>query len=76
MSLLTYRVLSAMKSIALPPELGSARPKKLRFCLFNLAGKISTHAGSLVLCISKVAEQIVGLIAARARLLALLPQPA
>lgn len=76
MSLLTYNVLSAMKSIALPPQLGSARPKKLRFCLFNLAGKISTHAGSLVLCISKVAEQIVGLVAARLKLLQLLPQPA
>ena len=63
-----------MKSIALPPQLGSARPKKLR--LFNLAGKISTHAGSLVLCISKVAEQIVGLVEARTRLLDLLPQPA
>ena len=76
MSLLTYNVLSAMKSIALPPHLGSARPKKLRFCLFNLAGKIGTHAGSLVLCISKVAEQIVALIAARMKLLQLLPQPA
>ena len=76
MSLLTYNVLSAMKSIALPPQLGSARPKKLRFCLFNLAGKISTHAGSLLLCISKVAEQIVGLTAARTKLLQLLPQPA
>ena len=74
MSLVTYNVLSAMKSIALPPQLGSARPKKLR--LFNLAGKISTHAGSLVLCISKVAEQIVGLVEARTRLLDLLPQPA
>jgi hypothetical protein len=71
MSLLTYNVLSAMKSLALPPTLSSARPKKLRFCLFNLAGKISSHAGLLVLCISKVAEQIVGLIAARAKLLKL-----
>ena len=44
--------------------------------MFNLAGKISTHAGSLVLCICKVAEQIVGLIAARTKLLQLLPQPA
>ena len=76
MSLLTYNVLSAMKSMALPPSLGSARPKKLRFCLFNLAGKISSHAGSVVLCISKVAEQIVGLIAARAKLLELLALPA
>ena len=46
-SMLTYNVLSAMKSIALPPTLCAARPKRLRFMLFNLAGKIASHAPRL-----------------------------
>lgn len=29
----------------LPSKLSAARPKKLRFALFNLAGKTSTHGG-------------------------------
>ena len=76
MSLSTYNVLSAMKSLALPANLSSARPKKLRFALFNLAGKISAHAGELILRISEAAERIVRLLRARARLLALVPAPA
>jgi hypothetical protein len=35
LSLLTYNVLSAMKSLALPSKLSAARPKKLRFALFT-----------------------------------------
>jgi hypothetical protein len=54
LALFTYNVLSAMKSLALPPEFdpgkspkgdGAARPKKLRFSLFTLAGRIVEHAG-------------------------------
>lgn len=71
LSLLTYNVLSAMKSLALPSHLSTARPKKLRFALFNLAGKIASHAGDLVLRISAAAERLVGLLDARQRLAAL-----
>ena len=35
LSMLTYNVLSAMKSLALPPKLSAARPKRLRFALFT-----------------------------------------
>lgn len=73
LSLLTYNVLSAMKSLALPPSMHSARPKRLRFALFNLAGRISSHSDRLVLRISRAAEQWVGLIAARLRLALLMP---
>jgi hypothetical protein len=73
LSMLTYNVLSAMKSLALPPSLSSARPKRLRFALFNVAGRIGAHAGELVLRISEAVEHLVGLVAARLRLLALLP---
>jgi Transposase DDE domain group 1 len=73
LSLLTYNVLSAMKSLALPPSLSAARPKRLRFALFTLAGRLVSHAGRLVLRISEAAEHLAGLIAARQRL-ALLAQ--
>ena len=68
LSLLTYNVLSAMKSLALPPSLSTARPKRLRFTLFTLAGRLVTHARQLVLRVSETAERLAGLIAARARL--------
>jgi hypothetical protein len=77
MSMLTYNVLSAMKSLALPGELGSARPKRLRFLLFNIAGHIISTGGRLVLRIAAEVEKRVQLIAARQRLRALmLPTPA
>ena len=68
LSLLTYNVLSALKSLALPPALSAARPKRLRFALFTLAGRLVTHAGQLVLRVSAAADRLVGLIAARRRL--------
>ena len=68
LSLLTYNVLSAMKSLALPPSLSAARPKRLRFAVFTLAGRLVTHAGRLRLRVSAAAERLAGLIAARVRL--------
>jgi len=68
LSLLTYNVLSALKSLALPSALSAARPKRLRFALFTLAGRLVTHAGQLVLRVSAAAEALAGLIAARTRL--------
>jgi hypothetical protein len=75
-SMVTYNVLSAMKSLALPGELGSARPKRLRFLLFNIAGRIVSTGGRLVLRIAEEVEKRVQLIAARLRLRTLmLPIP-
>ena len=74
--LLTYNVLSALKSLALPPHLSTARPKRLRFALFTLPGRLVTHAGRLLLRISAEAERLVGLIAARTRLATLRPPAA
>jgi hypothetical protein len=73
-SLLTYNVLSAMKSLVLPAELSTARPKRLRFRVFTIAARLIAHAGKLVLRISAAAERCAGLITARARL-ALLVAP-
>lgn len=72
-ALLTYNVLSAMKSVALPPSMSSARPKRLRFLVLNLAARVSTHAGRLLLRIGQAAERVAGLVAARLRLGRMLP---
>jgi hypothetical protein len=52
-----------------------ARPKKLRFSLFNLAGHITEHAGKLILHLGRVAERLVELVRARRRLLEIPPAP-
>jgi Transposase DDE domain group 1 len=71
LSLMTYNVLSAMKSVALPSPLSNARPKRLRFSLFNIAGRIVSRGGKLILRIAVELETIIKLKEARARLAAL-----
>ena len=68
LSLLTYNVLSAMKSLALPADLSNARPKRLRFSLFTIAGRIISSGGKLILRITVEIARRVELIAARMRL--------
>jgi hypothetical protein len=66
-------VLSVLKAHALPPHFATARPKRLRFAVFTLAGRIAYHARRLVLRIAGSLAAKAGLIAARARL-AVLPR--
>lgn len=68
MSLLTYNVLSAMKTLALPAELGNARPKRLRYQVFTMAGRIVSHAGRMILRVGEKAERLAGLVTARRKL--------
>jgi hypothetical protein len=68
LSLLAYNILSAMKSLVLPASVSAARPKRLRFVLFTLPGRLISHAGKLVLQISQAAERLAGLLEARRRL--------
>ena len=46
---LRYDLLSAFKRVALPEELHTARPKRLRFVLLNTLGKVVRHAREPVL---------------------------
>jgi hypothetical protein len=48
LSVISYNVLSALKRLALPPELMTARPKRLRFLILNTAGRIVQHARKMV----------------------------
>ena len=73
LSLLTHNILSAMKSLALPVEFHTARPKLLRFLVFALAGRIVSHAGRLVLRIALEADNRSGFREARRRLASMAP---
>ena len=44
LAVLTHNLLMALKRLALPPELLTARPKRLRFLIFNTPGKLVHHA--------------------------------
>lgn len=71
LSLLAYNVLSATKSVGLPAPMSAARPKRLRFAVFNLAGSLSSHSGRLWLRLGEEAERIAGFISARQKFAAL-----
>jgi hypothetical protein len=47
LALLAHNVLTALKRLALPPELLTARPKRLRFLVFTVPGRLITHARQL-----------------------------
>lgn len=49
MAVITYNVLTAMKRLVLPPDMQTARPKRLRFLIFQQPGKLIQHARKTVL---------------------------
>jgi len=65
---LVANLLELLKVQALPEELSSARPKRLRFCLFCLAGRLVTHARRLVLRLSSHFPLASAYVAARGHL--------
>jgi len=69
---LTFNVLTVLKRRALPERLRDARPKRLRFELFTLPGKLSVHQSRLSVRTSARAERLRELVAARGHLLAML----
>jgi hypothetical protein len=70
-ALLTYNILSALKLFALPPSMDTARPKRLRFALFTLAARITSHAGALVMKLGRRANAFADLVASRTRIASL-----
>jgi hypothetical protein len=67
---LTYNVLTFLKRRALPPRYRDARPKRLRFEVFTMPGRLAFHQRQLSVNVSCDAQGIEELIAARRRLLA------
>jgi len=59
MAVIAYNVLTALKRLALPAELLAARPKRLRFLIFNTAGRLVHHARRMVLRLATKAGRLV-----------------
>jgi hypothetical protein len=64
LALLSHNVLVALKIIALPPDLLNARPKKLRYQIFVQAGRLLSHARSLVLRLATTPARLADLLEA------------
>jgi len=66
---LTYNVLTFLKRHALPSRYRDARPKRLRFEVFTMPGRLAFHQRQLSVNVSCDAQGVEELIAARGRLL-------
>ena len=53
LAVITYNVLTGMKRLVLPPDLQMARPKRLRFLIFQQPGKLIQHARKTVLRLAR-----------------------
>lgn len=71
LALLAHNVLTALKRLALPPELLTARPKRLRFLVFTVPGRLITQARHLWLRLATTPERLAQWLAA----IQLLPAP-
>jgi len=49
LAVIAYNVLTALKRLALPADLLTARPKRLRFLIFHMPGRLVHHARQLSL---------------------------
>ncbi len=58
LALVSHNVLTALKRLALPAEMLTARPKRLRFLLLNTPGRLVHHARQLWLRLASSGERI------------------
>jgi hypothetical protein len=68
---ITYNVLTLLRRRALPARYADARPKRLRFEVFTLPGRLTLHQRQLTVSVSASPARSRELIEARQRLLAL-----
>ena len=68
---LTFNVLSVLKRRALPERFKDARPKRLRYELFTLAGELAVHQSQLSLRVPVSEQRLQEIVDARGRLLAM-----
>jgi hypothetical protein len=68
LAVIAHNVLTALKRLALPAELLTARPKRLRFLIFNTPGRLVHHARRLVLRLATTAARLVEWLEALRRL--------
>ena len=68
-NVLTFNLLTALKRRALPERYRLARPKRLRFEVFALPGKLAIHESQLAVQVSAADTRLQEMVAARQRLL-------
>ena len=68
-NVLTFNLLTALKRLALPERYRLARPKRLRFEVFTLPGKLAVHESQLSVQVSAADARLQELVVARQRLL-------
>jgi Transposase DDE domain group 1 len=72
LAVIAYNVLTALKRLALPADLLTARPKRLRFLIFHTPGRLVHHARQLSLRLATAIEGLAMCLDA----VRLLPRPA
>lgn len=73
-NVLTFNVLTVLKRRALPERYRDARPKRLRYEIFTVPGRLTVHQSRLSVRVSQGEERSQELIAARGRLLDMLEE--
>ncbi len=68
-NVITFNLLTALKRLALPERYRLARPKRLRFDVFTLPGKLAVHESQLSVQVSAADARLQEMVAARQRLL-------
>jgi hypothetical protein len=58
LTVIAHNVMTALKRLALPAELLTARPKRLRFLIFNTPGRLVHHARRLILRLATTAARL------------------
>jgi len=71
LNVLVHDLLELLQAAALPEELSAARPKTLRFALFNVAGRVVHHAREWTLKLYRAVPFAQALVRARALLVTL-----
>jgi hypothetical protein len=71
---ITFNVLTVLKRRALPERYRLARPKRLRYEVFTLPGKLALHQSALSVRVSAATLRLEEIVAARQALLAMLEE--
>ena len=70
LQVITHNLLQLLKRVALPDEYADAQPKRLRFAVFTIMGRMASHAGQTLMRIAS--EILASIIAPGRRRIALL----
>ena len=64
LQVITHNLLQLLKKVALPEEYARAHPKRLRFAIFTVIGRLVSHAGKTLL---RIADEVLAAIIAPGR---------